>query len=86
MLPGFTFHEGRHTHRTWLAEDLIPEVARAARLGHKMRGMGDVYEHVTPGMQRRVLEVLQARWVATLAALTPDERHQLIKIVPPGLV
>lgn len=38
ILPGFTFNEGRHTHRTWLADDGIPEVARAARLGHRMRG------------------------------------------------
>lgn len=42
ILPGFTFHEGRHTHATWLAQDGIPEVARRARLGHRMRGMGRV--------------------------------------------
>ncbi|MBB4932766.1 hypothetical protein F4561_003586 [Lipingzhangella halophila] len=53
ILPGFTFNEGRHTHRTWLAEDGVPEVARAARLGHRMRGMGEVYEHVTPAMRSR---------------------------------
>ncbi|MCW2914039.1 MAG: phage integrase family protein [Actinomycetia bacterium] len=36
ILAGFTFHEGRHTQRTWLADD---GVARAARLGHKLPGM-----------------------------------------------
>ncbi|MBB4932744.1 integrase [Lipingzhangella halophila] len=38
LLPGFPFNEGRHTHRTWLADDGVPEVARAARLGHRMAG------------------------------------------------
>jgi integrase len=82
VLPGFTFHEGRHTHRTWLAEDGIPEVARAARLGHKMRGMANVYEHVTPEMKRRVLDALQQRWEASLLALRPRERERLIALVP----
>lgn len=36
--PWFTFHEGRHTHATWLTEDGIPEVTRRARLGQKMKG------------------------------------------------
>jgi integrase len=54
VLAGFTFHEGRHTHRTWLADDGITDVARAARLGHNLPGMADVYEHVTPAMKQRV--------------------------------
>jgi integrase len=54
ILEGFTFHGGCHTHRTWLADDLIPEIARAVRLGHRLQGMGEVYEHVTPQMRRRV--------------------------------
>ncbi|WIX75608.1 hypothetical protein QRX50_29400 [Amycolatopsis carbonis] len=37
LLSTFTVHEGRHTHSTWLTEDKIPEVARRARLGQKMR-------------------------------------------------
>ncbi|KAB2341636.1 hypothetical protein F8566_40815 [Actinomadura rudentiformis] len=82
ILAGFTFHEGRHTQRTWLADDLIPDVARAARLGHKLPGMADVYEHVTPDMQQRVLDVLQARWDSSVAQLTADERRHLLRIVP----
>ncbi|WP_262391790.1 hypothetical protein [Nocardiopsis sp. CNR-923] len=34
----FTFNEGRHILRTWLAEDGIPAIARAGRLGRKVRG------------------------------------------------
>lgn len=82
VLPGFTFHEGRHTQRTWLAEDGIPEVARAARLGHKMPGMANVYEHVTPEMKRRVLQTLQERWEASLLALRGRERERLLALQP----
>ncbi len=82
MLPGFTFNEGRHTHRTWLSEDGVPEVARAARLGHRMPGMGEVYEHVTPPMKKKVRDVLEERWRQSLQALQPGERERLMETVP----
>jgi integrase len=82
ILPTFTFHEGRHTHSTWLTEDGVPEVARRARLGHKMKGMARVYDHVTPTMQRQIIGVLEARWLASLVALTPDERVTLAEWFP----
>src|SRR4051794_23390055 len=81
VLVGFTFHEGRHTHRTWLSEDGISDIGRAARLGQKLPGMADVYEHLTPEMKRRTLKVLQARWEASVAELTSSERDQLLAIV-----
>jgi integrase len=83
--PGFTFHEGRHTHRTWLADDRIPDVARAARLGHKLPGMADVYEHVTPAMQRATLEALQARWHNSIEQLTEIEQAHLRAVIPPKI-
>ncbi len=83
LVEGITFHEaGRHTHRTWLAEDEIPEVARAARLGHKVPGMARVYEHVTPRMQERILCVLELRWADSVAALTSVERERLFAMSP----
>ncbi|MFI0482914.1 hypothetical protein [Actinomadura sp. 9N215] len=82
MLRGFAFHEGRHTQRTWLAEDGIPDVARAARLGHRLPGMADVYEHVTPAMKEQVLQPLQKRWETSLLALRADERDRLIAAAP----
>jgi integrase len=82
IVPGFTFHEGRHTQRTWLADDGIPEVARAARLGRKMPGMASVYEHVTRQMQQRVLGALQARWESSLLTLRSKERGELITLQP----
>lgn len=82
ILPGFTFREGRHTHRTWLADDGIPEVGRAARLGHRMPGMAGVYEHVTPETRRRIRDCLQARWEESLLALRGHERQRLIAYLP----
>ncbi|GAB3979262.1 integrase [Actinoallomurus acanthiterrae] len=85
ILTGFTFHEGRHSHRTWLSDDGISDIGRAARLGHRLPGMADVYEHLTPEMKRRTLNVLQARWESSVAQLAEAERQRLIAIVPPKL-
>jgi integrase len=77
ILPWLTFHEGRHTHATWLTEDSVPEVARRARLGQKMKGIARVYDHVTDVMRKQVLDALEARWEASLLALTATERARL---------
>jgi integrase len=61
ILPTLTFYEGRHTHSTWLTEDGIPEVARRARLGQKMKGFARVYDHVTPAMVNQILDALEKR-------------------------
>jgi integrase len=82
VLPWFTFHEGRHTQATWLAEDGIPEVARRARLGQKMKGIARTYDHVTQEMRRQVKEVLERRWRCSLAALSAAERAQLTQWFP----
>jgi hypothetical protein len=82
VLAGFTFHEGRHTHRTWLSDDGISDIGRAARLGHKLPGMADVYEDLTPEMKQRTVKVLQARWETSIAQLTSSERAKLLAIVP----
>ncbi|QFU88273.1 hypothetical protein [Amycolatopsis sp. YIM 10] len=77
ILPEFTFHEGRHSHATWLIEDNIPEVARRARLGQKMKGIARVYDHITPEMERAVIQALERRWLNSLNALRPTERTKL---------
>jgi integrase len=77
ILPWFTFHEGRHTHSTWLIEDGIPEVARRGRLGHKMKGIARTYDHVTPEMRRQIVDALETRWQAALEGLTEKERATL---------
>jgi integrase len=32
--PGLTFHGLRHSHKTWMIADGVPEVAQSRRLGH----------------------------------------------------
>ncbi len=82
ILPTFTFHEGRHTHSTWLTEEGIPEVARRARLGQKMKGIARVYDHVTPAMVNQILDALEERWLRSVASLYPGERAKLVSWFP----
>lgn len=35
VIAGLHFHDLRHSHKTWLIEDGVPEVAQAKRLGHR---------------------------------------------------
>ena len=71
------FHDLRHTHKTWLIEDEIPEIAQAKRLGHRLPGIRGVYSHVTPAMQQRITHALQARWNAN------RPRHLRVLTDPP---
>jgi integrase len=66
ILAGMHFHDLRHTHKTWLIEDDIPEIAQAKRLGHRLAGVRGIYSHVTEPMQQRIAHALQQRWQATL--------------------
>jgi integrase len=65
ILAGMHFHDLRHTHKTWLIEDDIPEVAQAKRLGHRLPGVRGIYSHVTPAMSQRIVDRLEDRWRAT---------------------
>jgi integrase len=42
VIAGMHFHDLRHTHKTWLIEDDIPEIAQAKRLGHRLPGVRGV--------------------------------------------
>ncbi len=51
--PGLTFHGLRHSHKTWLIADNIPEIAQARRLGHHLDNrIVETYSHVAPGLVR----------------------------------
>jgi integrase len=72
--PGLTPHGLRHGHKTWMAEDGIPEILQALRLGHTVPGMRGVYTHVSDAMRTELKGTLQARWEASLrdrAAISP---------------
>ena len=45
-----------------MIEDEIPEIAQAKRLGHRVPGVRGIYSHVTPAMEQRIVDALQARW------------------------
>lgn len=67
ILHGLTPHGLRHGHKTWMAEDGIPEILQAERMGHAVGGMRGVYTHVSPAMREQLIEALQVRWETALA-------------------
>jgi integrase len=61
--PGLTFHGLRHSHKTWLIAGGAPEIAQARRLGHHLPNrVVEVYSHVAPEVETRLLADLQRRW------------------------
>src|SRR3954454_23813162 len=76
ILAGMHFHDLRHTHKTWLIEDGIPEVVQSRRLGHRLGGVRGIYSHVTSAMRHHLVTVLEARWHMTRgqAAIGSGER------------
>jgi integrase len=75
IIAGMHFHDLRHTHKTWLIEEDIPEIAQAKRLGHRMSGVRGIYSHVTPAMQQRITEALEDRWRTSLPRSAAEHRH-----------
>jgi integrase len=65
LLPGFRFHDLRHTHRTWMDEDGIAEPLKSQRLGHQLPGIRGIYAHVTEPMHPPLLSALQDRWLGS---------------------
>jgi integrase len=63
IIPRFRFHDLRHSHRTWMDEDGVPEALKSNRLGHQLPGIRGVYSHVTDVMQSRLMLQLQQRWL-----------------------
>ncbi|KFU76906.1 hypothetical protein BB31_33765 [Amycolatopsis lurida NRRL 2430] len=51
---GLTFHGLRHSHKTWMIADGIPEIAQARRLGHLLDNrIVETYSHVAREVERR---------------------------------
>ena len=67
ILPGLEFHGLRHSQKTWMEEDGIPEIAQCARMGHELEGVRGIYTHVTDEMIERLTAALQARWEKSLS-------------------
>jgi hypothetical protein len=64
-----------------MAEDGIPEILQALRLGHSVPGMRGVYTHVSDTMRAELKRALQARWedsLRTRAAIAPHSPVPLL--------
>jgi integrase len=62
-IRGLRFHDLRHTHASWLLADGIPVVVVSQRLGHASVSMTlNVYAHVMPTTEDRLLTVLDGRF------------------------
>lgn len=66
ICPGLHPHLLRHSHRTWMTEDRIPEVLAHERLGHELGGVGARYTHVTESMRAELCDALTERWSSAL--------------------
>ncbi|MCW2908782.1 MAG: LacI family transcriptional regulator, partial [Actinomycetia bacterium] len=66
--PGLTVHGLRHGHKTWMAEDGIPEILAEQRLGHQVPGMRGLYTHASDRMRDDLKHALQTRWEDSLRA------------------
>jgi hypothetical protein len=62
ILPGLASQGNRHGHATMMADWGLPEVLRRWALGQKTPGMAGVYEHPTPGMCKRRVDLLEDLW------------------------
>jgi integrase len=61
--PELMFYGLRHSHKTWLIADKIPEIAQARRLGHHLSNrLAEVYSHVAPEIETELLTNLERRW------------------------
>ena len=68
---GLTFHGLRHSHKTWMIADGVPEIAQSRRLGHVLHDkIQEAYSHVAEEVDYRLLIGLQDRWEKATANST----------------
>jgi integrase len=79
--PGLTPHGLRHSHKTWMTEDGIPEILAEQRLGHEVPGMRGLYAHVSDTMRENLKVALQTRWEASLQARIAIHPHSPLPIL-----
>jgi hypothetical protein len=79
--PGLTPHGLRHSHKTWMAEDGIPEILAEQRLGHEVPGMRGLYAHTSDRMRDELKAALQARWEDALRARAARCPHSPVPLL-----
>jgi len=78
---GLTPHGLRHSHKTWMAEDGIPEILAEQRLGHQVPGMRGLYAHASQRMRDELTADLQARWEESLRERAAIDPHSTVPLV-----
>ena len=78
---GLTPHGLRHSHKTWMAEDGIPEILAEQRLGHEVPGMRGLYAHASERMRDDLKHALQARWEESLRARAAIHTHSPVPLL-----
>ena len=81
LVPGLTAHGLRHGHRTWMAEDGIPDILAEQRLGHEVPGMRGLYTHVSEPMRGTLIKAFQARWQESLRARAAIRPHSPVPLL-----
>jgi hypothetical protein len=79
--PGLTPHGLRHSHKTWMAEDGIPEILAEQRLGHQVPGMRGLYAHASDRMREDLKQALQARWQESLTGRAAMNPHSPVPLL-----
>ncbi|MFD8773812.1 hypothetical protein [Streptomyces sp. NPDC059916] len=64
-------------HKAWLDEDGHSRYVVETRMGHELPGVEGTYSNLTPTLERRVAEMLQARWESHRETLGPDEAVEI---------
>ena len=78
---GLTPHGLRHSHKTWMAEDGIPEILAEQRLGHEVPGMRGLYAHASERMRDDLKHALQTRWEDSLRARAAIHTHSPVPLL-----
>jgi integrase len=78
---GLTPHGLRHSHKTWMAEDGIPEILAEQRLGHQVPGMRSLYAHASQRMREDLTAALQARWEQSLRERAAIDPHSPVPLL-----
>jgi hypothetical protein len=69
---GLTTHGLRHGHKTWIADDGIPEILSERRLGYEIPGMRGLYAQAFDRMRAQLTAPLQIRWEDSRRAAKPS--------------
>lgn len=79
--PGLVPHGLRHSHKTWMAEDGIPEILAEYRLGHDVPGMRGLYTHVSDAMRQDLMGKFETRWDTSLQARAAINPHSPLPLL-----